>query len=168
MSTIFIFATKHRDLQGFWEPSIVEVAPGQLLMYMRSNTGWYYESHSMDDGTTWSTPRQSSLRAPLCPAKLIAVGNDRIAAVFNGIIDYNHHCLSARWDLCSMVSDDAGVTWHSYRNLEFADPTQQIHYLYYCYPTLLNDGSNWHLCYYKNFQLVYQKLNGDWFAPTQH
>ena len=161
-------ATKHRDLQGFWEPSIVEFAPGQLLMYMRSNTGWYYESRSMDDGTTWTTPRQSSLRAPLCPAKLIAVGNGRIAAVFNGIIDYNHHGLSARWDLCSMVSDDAGVTWHSYRNLEFADPTQQIHYLYYCYPTLLNDGSNWHLCYYKNFQLVYQKLNGDWFAPTQH
>lgn len=48
---------KKRDLEGFWEPAIVEIAPGKLLMYMRSNSGWYYEVRSHDGGSTWENPR---------------------------------------------------------------------------------------------------------------
>ncbi len=163
MRGIIPAASKRRDLTGFWEPSIVETAAGELLMYLRSNTGWYYESRSHDDGTNWSTPQQSSIRAPLCPAKLIRLGDGRIAAIFNGIIDLTHQNLSARWDLGTMVSSDAGKTWHDYRNLEFADPQKQRYHLYYCYPTALFDGTYWHFSYYKNFHLVYQRQNADWF-----
>lgn len=66
----------------------METAPGELLMYMRSNSGWYYEVRSHDDGTTWSSPTQSSFRAPLAPAKLVRLPDETIGIVYNGIMDY--------------------------------------------------------------------------------
>jgi len=36
---------KKRDLQGFWEPAIVETAPGELLMYMRHKQWMDNEPH---------------------------------------------------------------------------------------------------------------------------
>ena len=160
---------KHRDLEGLWEPSIVEIAPGELLMYMRSNTGWYYEVRSHDDGTTWSPPTQSSFRAPLAPAKLVRLSGGTIGIVYNGIMDYDDYNLSRRWDLATMVSRDGGSTWENPRLLEFADPHGGQKSLLYCYPSLLWNDRVLHLTYYgvvdgQMFNMLYQRLPTDWFT----
>jgi predicted neuraminidase len=164
-------ATKRRDLQGLWEPSIVELQPGELLMYLRSNTGWYYESRSHDDGTTWSAPRQSVVRAPLCPAKLVNLSGGRIGIILNGIIDYTHANLSRRWDLGTMISNNGGRTWTNYRSVEFRDPRETRFGLYYCYPTVLFDQDRLHMTYYgpacgQQFNLIYQQLPAVWFVES--
>ena len=160
---------KKRDLAGFWEPAIVETAPGELLMYMRSNSGWYYEVRSHDDGTTWSAPAQSSFRAPLIPAKLVKLPGEMIGIVYNGIMDYNDYGLSRRWDLASMVSRDGGSTWENPRLLEFADPHLGQKKLQYCYPSLLFNDGVLHVTYYgvvdgQFFNMLYQRLEPDWFT----
>lgn len=161
-----------RDLEGLWEPSIVELKPGHLLMYLRSNTGWYYESRSSDNGATWSPPRQSTVRAPLCPAKLVKLDNGMIGIVFNGIIDPSHQNLSRRWDLATMVSGDGGETWTNCRTLEFADPyAKPKHHLLYCYPSVLFDGDRLHMTYYgpvkgQQFNMLHRILPADWFTAS--
>lgn len=160
---------KHLDLEGFWEPSIVEIAPGELLMYMRSHAGWYYEVRSCDDGTTWSPPTQSSFRAPLAPAKLVRLSSGTIGIVYNGIMDYDDHNLSRRWDLATMVSRDGGLTWENPRLLEFADPHEEQKLLLYCYPSLLWNDRVLHLTYFgvvdgQMFNMLYQRLPADWFT----
>ena len=162
-------SAEHRDLQGLWEPSIVELQPGKLLMYLRSNTGWYYESCSDDDGATWSAPTQSPVRAPLCPAKLVKLPDGQIGIILNSIFDYTHGNLGRRWDLGTMVSDDGGDTWHNYRSIEFRDPKETRFGLYYCYPTVLFDGDRLHMSYYgpangRQFNLIYQQLPATWFT----
>ena len=162
---------KKRDLEGFWEPAIVETAPGELLMYMRSNSGWYYEVRSHDDGTTWSTPTQSSFRAPLAPAKLVKLPDKKIGIVYNGIMHYNDPGLSRRWDLATMISGDAGSTWENSRLLEFADPHADQKKLLYCYPSLLWNDGVLHVTYYgivdgQFFNMLYQQLPPDWFTSN--
>jgi len=162
---------KKRDLEGFWEPAIVETAPGELLMYMRSNSGWYYEVRSHDDGTTWSAPTQSSFRAPLIPAKLVKLPGETIGIVYNGIMDYNDYNLSRRWDLATMVSRDGGSTWENPRLLEFADPHAGQKKLQYCYPSLLFNDGVLHLTYYgvvdgQFFNMLYQRRESDWFTEN--
>ena len=161
-------ATKRRDLQGLWEPSIVELRPRHLLMYLRSNTGWYYEARSEDDGTTWSAPRQSTVRAPLCPAKLVELTDGRIGCVLNSIFDYDHPNLSRRWDLATMLSEDGGRTWTNFKSVEFRDPRETQFSLYYCYPSVLFDDDRLHMTYYgpaggQQFNLIYQPLPATWF-----
>ena len=162
---------KKRDLEGFWEPAIVEIAPGELLMYMRSNSGWYYEIRSHDDGTTWSSPAQSSFRAPLAPAKLLRLSGETIGIVYNGIMDYDDYNLSRRWDLATMVSRDGGSTWENPQLLEFADPHAGQKKLQYCYPSLLWNDGVLHVTYYgvvdgQFFNMLYQQLPPDWFTRT--
>ena len=130
-----------RDHGRTWSGLEPFMAARDKLMYLRSNTGWYYESRSSDNGATWSPPRQSTVRAPLCPAKLVKLDNGMIGIVFNGIIDPSHQNLSRRWDLATMVSGDGGETWTNCRTLEFADPyAKPKHHLLYCYPSVLFDG----------------------------
>jgi predicted neuraminidase len=160
---------KQRDIEGFWEPSIVEIAPGELLMYMRSNAGWYYEVRSHDDGTTWSPPTQSTFRAPLAPAKLVELSSGTIGIVYNGIMDYDDLNLSRRWDLATMVSRDGGSTWENPRLLEFADPHGGQKSLLYGYPSLLWNDRVLHLTYFgvvdgQMFNMLYQRLPADWFT----
>ncbi len=51
----------HGKEWGFWEPALVEHAPGRLLMMARTSVGWLYESRSQDNGPG------PSLCAPPCP-----------------------------------------------------------------------------------------------------
>lgn len=162
-------ASRNRDIQGVWEPAIVEVEPGKLLMYMRSNTGWYYEIRSNDNGTTWTPPRQSSFRAPLAPAKLVKLPDGVIGIVYNGIVDYNDYNFGRRWELATMTSRDGGATWQNPRLLEFADPYGGQRKLQYCYPSLLWNKGVLHLTYYgvvggRMFNMLYQRLPADWFS----
>ncbi|NDF00396.1 MAG: exo-alpha-sialidase, partial [Verrucomicrobia bacterium] len=55
---------------GFWEPSLVEHAPGKLLMLGRTTTGWLWESRSEDNGSTWNQPVQSTVPNPVAPPVL--------------------------------------------------------------------------------------------------
>ena len=52
------------------EPTVEEVAPGHLLMFMRTELGRLFQSWSADDGETWTAPQPTLLAAPNAPAQL--------------------------------------------------------------------------------------------------
>lgn len=156
-----------RENLGFNEPSVVEYAPGELLMYMRAYTGWFYESRSTDYGTTWSAPVRSSVRASASPPKLFALPDtDFIGLLYNSYVDSTQMNLGYRRILASMISEDGGLTWTNYQEIEYGDPQQEETY---DYPALHFDQSDVHLVYmqghpYVPRYIVYRQLPVDWFV----
>lgn len=94
---------------GMQEPGVVELSPGNLLMYARvqqgtAGSGYQWLSMSTNNGTTWGTPYQSALISPLAPAKIIKLSDGRLLAA---------HCMSfnGRAPLVLSISSNNGSTW---------------------------------------------------------
>ena len=101
------------------EPTVEEVAPGKLLMLMRTDTGRLYESRSNDNGETWSEGKPTSLMSMHSPAQLRRVpGTNDLLVVFNqGSIDEARRDLY-RARLSTAISKDGGRTWTHFQNIE--------------------------------------------------
>jgi len=109
---------------GAIEPTILELKDGRVWMLMRTQTGYLFESFSID-GADWSEARPSRFRSSTGPAFLLRLPDDRIALFWN-------HCeLSARVDgrgvyggrdvLHAAISADEGQTWCGFREV-YRDP----------------------------------------------
>ncbi len=98
---------------GFWEPSLVETAPGKLLMLGRTTTGWLWETRSEDNGTTWSTPLQSSIPNPVAPPVLSRIpGTDILVVLQNPDVKMESSWHGGeRVALAFRTSHDGGKTW---------------------------------------------------------
>lgn len=155
-----------RENKGFNEPSVVEYKPGELLMYMRSYLGWFYESRSFDNGDTWSKPKKSIVRASASPPKLFAIpGSKFIGLIYNPYVNPDEMNMGYRRILSSVISDDGGKTWVNYKTLEYGDKSEEETY---DYPSVTFTTHNAHLTYAKGHPyvpryLVYRKLSRDWF-----
>jgi predicted neuraminidase len=98
---------------GFWEPSLVEHAPGKLLMLGRTTTGWLWESRSVDNGTTWSAPVKTAVPNPVAPPVLTRVpGTDTLVLIQNPDVDMKSGWHGGpRRALAFRTSTDGGRTW---------------------------------------------------------
>ncbi|MBI5771716.1 MAG: exo-alpha-sialidase [Verrucomicrobia bacterium] len=69
---------------GLQEPGVIELAPGQLWAWARTDLGRQYEMFSIDNGETWSVPAPSRFTSPNSPLSLKAVpGSGRLVALWN-------------------------------------------------------------------------------------
>ena len=104
---------------GLCEPSLVELANGQVLMLLRSGSTHHYESRSDDGGVTWSAPAPSSLPGDNTPSALWRLDQNpkEIVVVWN-------NCPMARYPLSVALSGDGGVTWSNPRALAETDGLQ--------------------------------------------
>ena len=98
---------------GFWEPSLVETAPGKLLMLGRTTTGWLWETRSEDNGTTWSAPVQSSIPNPVAPPVLTRIPDcDTLVLIQNPEVNITQSWHGGeRVALAFRTSRDEGKTW---------------------------------------------------------
>ena len=53
------------------EPTAVEVEPGKLLMFMRTELGRLFQSWSFDNGETWTAPNRPRLPRPTRPPSCV-------------------------------------------------------------------------------------------------
>ena len=104
---------------GFWEPSLVEIMPGKLLMMARTATGWIWESRSKDNGNTWSKPKKTNIPNPLAPPVLTRIpGTDTLMLIHNPDVN-----LPESWHggqrsvLAFRISTDGGRNWSSATDL---------------------------------------------------
>jgi predicted neuraminidase len=105
---------------GLCEPSIVQLADGEILMILRSGSPRHYESRSRDGGQTWSSPVPSSLTGSNTPTALLrsSVPSEIVAV-------WNSNPLN-RWPLVTALSRDGGRSWTT--PLVLADPGRQVSY----------------------------------------
>jgi len=98
---------------GFWEPALVELSPGRLLLMGRTAIGWLYESRSEDYGATWTTPIPSPVPNPIAPPVLTKVpGTNTLVLLQNPRVAMGVERLGGhRTILGFRTSRDEGRTW---------------------------------------------------------
>ncbi len=134
------------------EPGAVELNDGRILMYIRTDIGCQYITHSADAGETWETPHPSTfLLGPMAPTSMKRLKNGDLLVVWNDHTGLpkawkerpnpknwavvaqrkNHHSYHVdRTPLTTAISQDDGKTWKFIKNLE-GNPNG-----WYCYTSI--------------------------------
>lgn len=119
---------------GLQEPGAVELSPGVLWGYARTDLGRQYEFFSCDDGESWSAPSPSAFTSPCSPLSVKRGPDGRLYAVWNPVPDHPLRPAApagcGRTPLVLSVSGDNGKHWEAPLVLE-QDPLSG-----YCYTAL--------------------------------
>nr|WP_300858912.1 sialidase family protein [uncultured Acetatifactor sp.] len=81
---------------GLQEPGLVELAPGILWAWARTDLFVQYEMFSMDNGETWTASQPSRFSSPCSPLSMKRDGNGTLYAVWNPVPEYNGRAKSDR------------------------------------------------------------------------
>ena len=101
-----------------FEPSIVEVSPRRLLMFMRTGLGRLFQSWSQDDGTTWSRPAPTNLASSHSPAQLRRMPNGHLLCIWNQQSEEEIRRGFIRTRISTAISRNGGIIWEHFQNLE--------------------------------------------------
>jgi len=100
------------------EPSVAEVSPGRLLMFMRTALGRVFQAWSQDNGETWTRPQPTSLASSNSPAQIRALPTGHLLAVWNQESEDEIKRGYTRTRLSSAVSRNGGSVWEFFQNVE--------------------------------------------------
>ncbi len=99
--------------------TLAEIAPGRLLMLMRTRVGRIWRVESRDGGMTWQQPEATSLRNPNAAIDMVRLPDGRLWLCYN---DTDRGREPMQWDLryplCVAESADGGESWHNILTLE--------------------------------------------------
>jgi sialidase-1 len=118
-----VFAPEQSRHRGAMEPCAVELKDGRILMFIRTQLGFIYQSFSSDSGETWSEFAATTLESPeTCPfiTRIPSTG-DLLAMWNHSKFDPTHPQYGIRRPMSVAVSRDEGVTWLDSISLE-TDP----------------------------------------------
>lgn len=153
------------------EPAAVELSNGDVLMLLRTRTGFIFQCRSSDGGESWSQPERAALAMPWAPCNCARLNNGDLLIVWN-----NH--ASVRLPLTAAISKDDGESWRHFRNLEdWSVAGMALELWTFCYPSILPVGDTVHLTYWETgspllpdgqfgprlFHLKYRALPEAWF-----
>lgn len=102
---------------GLQEPGVMELSPGLIWSWARTDLGRQYEAFSMDHGRTWTPCQPSRFSSPQSPLSMKKDSTGRIYAVWNPIPEYNGRdkidgiFLGGRSPYVMAVSKDNGKTF---------------------------------------------------------
>jgi Neuraminidase (sialidase) len=113
------------------EPGVVEMKDGRVMLWVRTDAGKQFMSHSTDGGATWSEFADSNIPSPRSPAsiKRIPATGDLLLA-WNNNADVSTKTNGKRTPFNVAISKDEGATWTHVKTLE-SDPDG-----WYCYTAI--------------------------------
>lgn len=122
--------------------TLAEVAPGRLLMLMRTKVGRIWRAESRDVGRTWQRPEATPLRNPNAGIDMVRLPDGRLWLCYN---DTDRGRDPMQWELrhplCVAESADGGGSWHNIATLE-AGPGE------HSYPAVaMDDVGRVHIAY---------------------
>jgi len=101
------------------EPGIVELKDGSILMFIRTDEGVQYISHSMDKGETWGAISPSTIKSPLSPASIKRIpSTGDLLMVWNNNSGEDPDIAGKRTPLNVAISKDEGVSWQHIQTIE--------------------------------------------------
>ena len=100
------------------EPTVTEVEPGKLLMFMRTGLGRLFQTWSYDNGETWTRPQLSSLASSTAPAQIRTLPNGHLLVVWNQENEEEVKRGYNRTRLSSAISRNGGSVWEFFQNVE--------------------------------------------------
>lgn len=128
---------------GAVEPVTVELPDGRIWMIIRTQSGRFFESYSIDHGESWSEVQPTSFISSNSPAGLLKLRDGRIVMCWNNCKcePIDEGVSRARQSLVAAIRDTDGV-WRGYREVARIKPNQSPDD-YVCYPWLeeLGDGN---------------------------
>ena len=101
---------------GLQEPGMIELYPGSLWAWPRTDMSRQYEYFSRDFGLTWSNPEPSRFTSPCSPLSMKRIpGTDKLLAVWNPTSNYPTYKLdfksTDRKRLICSIGDHNGAHW---------------------------------------------------------
>ena len=128
-------------LSGLQEPGVLELSPGILWGFARTDLGRQYEMYSLDNGNTWTGAEPSRFTAPNSPLSMKRDRNGDIWAVWNPIPEYNGRgkaevFTGGRTPYVIAVSRDNGKTFTEGTAFEW----EEDHGYCYCAMHFLDDA----------------------------
>ena len=103
---------------GAIEPVVVQLLDGRIWMLIRTQMGYFYQSHSSDDGATWSPPTPTPFAAPNAPAAITRLADGRLVLCWNDLSQYPDGIGgSKRQFLHVAISADDGKTFSPSREI---------------------------------------------------
>lgn len=96
---------------GVIQPTLVELSPNRLRMFLRSRQGFIYMADSSDGGRTWTPARPTTLPNPNSGIDCVRLRDGRILMVYN-------RSSRERTPLNVAISSDNGETWRPLLELE--------------------------------------------------
>lgn len=96
------------DHAGIIEGTLEQLRDGRIWMLMRTPLGRFYESHSPDEGETWTDEQPSAIEATSAPGKLVRLDSGRLALVYNPLPGEGFR---TREEIVISFSEDEGETW---------------------------------------------------------
>lgn len=127
---------------GLQEPGVLEIRPGILWGFARTDLGRQYEMYSMDNGNTWTSAQPSRFTSPNSPLSMKRNWDGIIYAVWNPVPEYNGRekkteiFTGGRTPYVIAMSRDNGKTF----SREVAFETEEDHGYCYCAMCFLEDG----------------------------
>jgi predicted neuraminidase len=124
-SSMIPFERDPGEFGGIIQPSVWEIASGNLAALCRSTNGYLYRTESIDDGYTWSTAMKTDLPNPNSAVDIVRTG-ETLALIYNPI--------SGNWASRSNLS----VAFSDPEGLTFSDPvTIESGLGSYSYPAMI-------------------------------
>ena len=100
------------------EPSVTEVEPAKLLMFLRTALGRLFQSWSTDNGETWTRPAPTALASSIAPGQIRTLPNGHLLAVWNQHSEDEIKQGFVRTRISSAISRDGGSVWEFFQNVE--------------------------------------------------
>jgi hypothetical protein len=115
---LFINLEPGGPMEPTFEPSVAEVAPGKLLMIMRTRLGRYYQARSYNNGETWTRPQPTQLAGTQSPAQVRTFKNGHLLCVFSQHNEEEVRKAFQETRLSSPISRIGGRLWEHFQNVE--------------------------------------------------
>ncbi|MCK5367724.1 MAG: exo-alpha-sialidase, partial [Cyclobacteriaceae bacterium] len=110
-----VFENYNGNNYGAVEPNLVQLSDDRIWMLCRTQTGWLYQSTSIDEGESWSEAEPSAFHSSNSPADLLKLPNGRIVATWCNTGDTDLKTFGKiytnREVLHMAISDDDGNSW---------------------------------------------------------
>ena len=123
---LFVITRPGGPYEPTYEPSVTEVAPGHLMMIMRTNLGRYYQAWSHDDGASWTRPQATHLAGTHAPAQVRTLPNGHLLCVFTQQSAGEIRRGFIRTRLSSAISRTGGKLWEHFQNAESIHPEAHV------------------------------------------